>query len=1126
MPGPDGKLTEEEKLQAQREVQEARAALEQRATSEGKARTAYTTPADRSDQAVADATERRAYQDAITESLAEGIGSDVLGTEESSAGLLDRSAQARKQIDELVTSIRGGADKMQTTDKNGQRWVMGNDLRTGQSGWFLESTIDAQPQSFEIASRNADTRARFLKNRLGEMGDQAKQQLAESLSAPEVALLNMGNTATAGLLMQAADNPVAAARLRAASEASPTAAMIGGIAGEITSGASFGVLAGGAAKALGAGRAIKKLGTLGSYLGSSATGTGASSMLRGTALRAAGSLRHVVPLSAEAALGEMQAAQAQAVLNNSSLTGTQLVESAGVGALWGLGLGVGGAALRWGYNVPLAKARTMVDNPAKKVLQANLDAKIKATEAAKRELTLSDLEARAQNRATRRNLDGNAEYDKWINDNRANFTEDQLTRLERHRAQLSEDLASIGGKKQASVESMFTKLEELESTLPKVGIEAPSLKGRGAVAEEVGPLKQRGKAAGESYTVFGDGLLGDMDLGKLPKGSGAAAQAERKAQRVDYMGRVIPEATGVLDAVRARVLNVTGDWIEAGGKGVKKLHKELGDAMEKLGRRGDDVAPRAKDLGYAWQGFDQMGNALQEAAHAAQKAGDNTTAAVLHQEIRNLANAQLGAEGTESIFGNAGRKASNAQGALNKVQGSRAQLFGVADETGARRQGSIGTDGKPSSQKITEAQNNGGSTNLQVIASQLQEYRQALLEYLPYADPSAQNVIGKQIEQIGRQIDKVTPGMDARGFMREIRDQVAPTKGPTEIEVSTDSVNRAAAGEPEVPDTPQRWIKEEVGKKIGSLVFAGLPGIAETAWNLGKRAMNDPVIAQRVLDTTEQWSVKLENAIEAAKPAFEVTMTLRPAQIGAGVTRGNLRARPHEVDAMSERDKEAMFNSVRADIDGLMESQHYMVGRAAQATQGLTQAAPRVAEAVQMRMAQALFYLASELPDGPRDMLQPGKAPQVSIGQRHEFLMKYRAVNNPLVLLEDLGKGQLRTETAEAVETVYPDLFAEMALRVGELMYNKEIPFATRVQVGIMLGVPGSPLMTPAAIAQSQRAYGSAQTPEAAQAAGLRQRRLAESSVAMRQGAQRMPAASRSSAGRYMTNSESIEGNA
>ena len=76
------------------------------------------------------------------------------------------------------------------------------------------------------------------------------------------------------------------------------------------------------------------------------------------------------------------------------------------------------------------------------------------------------------------------------------------------------------------------------------------------------------------------------------------------------------------------------------------------------------------------------------------------------------------------------------------------------------------------------------------------------------------------------------------------------------------------------------------------------------------------------------------------------------------------------------------------------------------------------------------------------------------------------------------------------------------------------------------MGVPGTPLMTPAAIAQSQAAYGSAQTPEAAQAAGLRERRLAESSLAMRQGAQRMPAASRSSAGRYMTNSESIEGNA
>ena len=77
-----------------------------------------------------------------------------------------------------------------------------------------------------------------------------------------------------------------------------------------------------------------------------------------------------------------------------------------------------------------------------------------------------------------------------------------------------------------------------------------------------------------------------------------------------------------------------------------------------------------------------------------------------------------------------------------------------------------------------------------------------------------------------------------------------------------------------------------------------------------------------------------------------------------------------------------------------------------------------------------------------------------------------------------------------------------------------DVPFQARVQVGLLLGIPGSSLMSPSAIAQFQTAYAGAQTPEEAQAVGLRERRLAQA---------RMPAGTRSTSGRSRTISQSLE---
>ena len=226
-----------------------------------------------------------------------------------------------------------------------------------------------------------------------------------------------------------------------------------------------------------------------------------------------------------------------------------------------------------------------------------------------------------------------------------------------------------------------------------------------------------------------------------------------------------------------------------------------------------------------------------------------------------------------------------------------------------------------------------------------------------------------------------------------------------------------------------------------------------------------------------------------------------------------------ELDEMRAEDQRQTFDALRSDIEGLLQNPSFAAGMAGMATEGIMEASPALAAEVQMQMTRGLFYLAEEMPQGARDPLNPGEPGAVSMGEMQSWLTRYRAVNDPLVMLKDLGEGRLRSETAETIQAVYPDLFAQMALRVAEQMQGKNPPFATRVQVGLMMGIPGTNLMTGQALLAFQQSYAGAQTPEQAQAVGLNERRAA-------QAAARMPAASRSSSGRYQTISDRLEADA
>ena len=1080
--------------------------------------------------------EREITRGNVREAIGQSAGGAAVTNNESARrDILDNSARANEQIDDLVTALRDGADKMRLTDSEGRQWVMANDLRNNESGWVLQSKIDAQPQSFQIASESAESSGQFLKNRLAELGSTARQQLAESLSPAEVALLNWGNTATAGLLLEASGNEAARERLRLASEASPTAAFIGGLGGEITGLASYGGLAGGAAKLLGATRVGGRVVGLGKSLRNAATASAGNSMMRGTALRAAQSVGALGSLTAGAALGEVQAANAEAVLNDAELSAAQMIEAAKTGAVWGLGFGVGGAAMAGVWKVGRKTAQRLTDNPAKETVNASMKAREAAPEVV--EETFADLERRAGGGTGRGGTRSFEKYNAWLDENEAAIRQgeggDADFELLKGSAETNKAVFKAGNHK--AIEETTAALEAVEESLKGLDMPPPSTKGPGAVASWT--KRDVPTRTGRKGQQVPDAAKLGGDISKEAGAPYASAAGEGRAAFRRYANEVYVQTRALMDEVGLFLEGSPSEFLKK-GPGAK-----LAKQVQKAAKRGPGVlnakyaeeqlsplegdlvgklAARKSNVGEAWQSFDRVGEGLQKIVN--HPGVDATTKAEAQALIKRLTDKQLGAEGVESVFGSAGRHQADLQGAMNKVQGARQKLFGTGGESGERAAGALSKGGKL---KRTDAnavlKDPGATDSLETINADLLEYRRALHEVAEVSTDGGGKAFQDALKKLDQRLEKFEPAMRARAALQRARTKVyGKPKGKSDtVDMPTSEVNAAAAGKSAEPTQPSLFNREFFGRTIGEWAIEWTPAPVRVAHKLYKHFSAKPKIEAAVMTTREQWQARLQTALEGAKGAFDATSPAMRGILAAKAGRTVGGGYQIELERTPAKVKAETFERLRADITGLMESPDYMVGRAAQATQGVMDASPALAERMQMQMAQALFYLAQELPEGNVDMLNPGKAPQVSNGQIHSFLMKHRAVDNPLVMIEDLGRGVLRTETADAVQTVYPTLFAEMALGVADLMYGKDVPFATRVQVGLMLGVSGTPLMTPSSILASQTAYGSAQTPEAAQVAGMRQRGLAQTSL-MSRGAQRMPAASRSSAGRYMTISDSL----
>lgn len=123
---------------------------------------------------------------------------------------------------------------------------------------------------------------------------------------------------------------------------------------------------------------------------------------------------------------------------------------------------------------------------------------------------------------------------------------------------------------------------------------------------------------------------------------------------------------------------------------------------------------------------------------------------------------------------------------------------------------------------------------------------------------------------------------------------------------------------------------------------------------------------------------------------------------------------------------------------------------------------PRLYSTTVAKAANALTFLKSKL---PQDMLASKRLqPQLSQYQPTDIeMIKFKrylsAVDNPLSVMDDLQKGIISTEGVETLKAVYPELFNEIKskimVKLSEL--KTELPYAKRLQLSMLFGVPLEP---------------------------------------------------------------------
>lgn len=142
-----------------------------------------------------------------------------------------------------------------------------------------------------------------------------------------------------------------------------------------------------------------------------------------------------------------------------------------------------------------------------------------------------------------------------------------------------------------------------------------------------------------------------------------------------------------------------------------------------------------------------------------------------------------------------------------------------------------------------------------------------------------------------------------------------------------------------------------------------------------------------------------------------------------------------------------------------------------------TESAPAVTTAAILQAQKGIAFLQSKTPVTQELQMFPGQKTMASRSEIAKFERYVRAVEEPLSAIEDLKEGRMSPEAVEALKEVYPQIFAQIQQTVLQRIADNKQPVShqAKLQLGLLLGIPTTPSLTPDSIMRSQALYAPSQ---------------------------------------------------
>lgn len=276
-------------------------------------------------------------------------------------------------------------------------------------------------------------------------------------------------------------------------------------------------------------------------------------------------------------------------------------------------------------------------------------------------------------------------------------------------------------------------------------------------------------------------------------------------------------------------------------------------------------------------------------------------------------------------------------------------------------------------------------------------------------------------------------------------------------------------------------ISLDEGAKRSGLVLSSLGGVggfllggpAGLAAGIGIGAVLNPAQMLRMLGTLgriiEKPNGKIENSLSRfmTKKSFPKRRLIAPAAVGVfGRTTYNK-------NGTEKTDRVSMYRNRLMELSNSLNNPEGTVKSLDKDFEPIMRVAPKIGQAVQMKMLQQARYLFDKMPkpSSPsmlgKDKWKPNDM-DVARAERVAYVLE-----NPLSVLNSLENGNLTHEEVQTLKDNYPKMYENVLTSIIDRLpdLQEDLPYDKKVQLSLLFDIPVDPTMQPNFIRAIQESY-------------------------------------------------------